>query len=187
MRFEWRLAPELQRQLMVFAAFVIVAAGGYWWMSAPSSTASVPMQRRVAAPTANYALVDVQGAVRRPGVFRLPADARVVDAVRAAGGLLPGHRAITNLARRVVDGEQLLIGETSSSAAEGAPSGGRIDVNSATAEQLDALPGIGPVLAQRIVDYRNAHGGFKNLRGLLDVPGIGDAKYADLASAISAT
>ena len=136
-------------------------------------------------------VVDVAGKVRRPGVYRLPAGARVDDAVRAAGGLLSGVRPGTvNLARKLVDGEQVLIGVTGSGAVPGAgPAGegaaagvstGPLDLNSATLAQLDTLPGVGPALAQHILDWRTQHGRFDSVDQLNGVSGIGDSKFADL-------
>jgi len=145
-------------------------------------------------------VVDVAGKVRHPGVYQLAAGARVSDAVTAAGGMLPGvDPASVNLARKVVDGEQVLIGvpPVPGAAAAGAdpaspPPGtaggaasGPIDLNTATAAQLDALPGVGPVLAQRIVDWRGQHGRFASVDQLKDVSGIGDAKFADLKPLVS--
>ncbi|MDH4159221.1 MAG: helix-hairpin-helix domain-containing protein [Actinomycetota bacterium] len=130
-------------------------------------------------------VVDVAGAVRRPGVIELPAGARVIDALDAAGGALP--RADTtplNLARVLLDGEQVLVLVRGRSAAvPGAGSAGTsttVNLNTATVEQLDTLPGIGPVLAQRILDWRTANGGFASVDQLLEVSGIGDATFADL-------
>lgn len=134
-------------------------------------------------------MVDVVGFVRHPGVVRLPAGARVVDAVLAAGGVLPQHQPVVNMARTVADGEQIVIGAattaTNESSGGQSPASARIDINASSAAQLDALPGIGPVLAERIVSYRSAHGPFAHARDLLDVPGIGDAKFAELAAAVS--
>ncbi|HEX8767696.1 MAG TPA: ComEA family DNA-binding protein [Jatrophihabitans sp.] len=137
-------------------------------------------------------VVDVAGRVRRPGVYRLPPGARVDDAVRAAGGFLSGVDPVTvNLARKLVDGEQVLIGVAGSGAAAGAgpapapgpaagAATGALDLNSATLEQLDALPGVGPVLAQHILDWRTQHGRFDSVDQLNGVSGIGDSKFADL-------
>lgn len=144
-------------------------------------------------------VVDVGGKVRRPGVRRLPAGARVADALRAAGGVRPGaDTSGLNRARLLTDGEQVLVGAPAAPAA-GAPSGpagagagagaggavgaapaAPIGLNTATLEQLDTLPGVGPVLAQHIVDYRTEHGGFRSVEELREVNGIGDRRFEDL-------
>lgn len=143
-------------------------------------------------------VVDVVGKVRRPGVYRLPAGARVDDAVRAAGGLLDGVDPVTvNRARKLVDGEQLLVGLAAvaaggsaapagpgGSAASGAP-GALVDLNAATLAQLDGLPGVGPALAQHILDWRTEHGRFDSIDQLRGVSGIGDSKYATLQSLVT--
>ena len=167
----------------------------------PSLAPGGSLKSRQAGPTGSAAVgagsvsallvVDVAGKVRRPGVYRLPAGARVDDAVRAAGGLLSGVRPGTvNLARKLVDGEQVLIGVAGSGAAtgagpaaEGAAPGaatGPLDLNSATLAQLDTLPGVGPALARHILDWRTQHGRFDSVDQLNGVSGIGDSKFADL-------
>ncbi len=129
-------------------------------------------------------VVDVAGKVRHPGLVTLPAGARVADALRAAGGTRPGIDLTgLNLARKLIDGEQIVVGVEG--AAPGTTSGAPgptnpIDLNTATVDQLDELPGVGPVLAQRIVDWRTAHNGFTAVAQLRQVTGIGDSKYADL-------
>lgn len=176
----------LARQLAVAALGVAACALVYWWMSAPVETTPVPRAQRTRAATSTSVMVDVIGAVRRPGVVRLPAGARVVDAVAAAGGLLPGRAPVVNMAREVVDGEQIVVGAAAMTAtATSGSAGGRVSINNGDVAALDSLPGIGAVIAQRIVDYRTQHGPFRTLRDLLDVPGIGDAKYADIADAIT--
>jgi competence protein ComEA len=153
--------------------------------------------------------VDVAGKVRHPGVYRLPAGARVQDAVMAAGGMAAGVDPVSvNLARKLTDGEQLVIGlvpapEPAISGAGGSAGGSSIggggsagsagsagvaapvDLNTATVEQLDALPGVGPVLAQRIVDWRTQHGRFDAVGQLSDVTGIGASKLADLTPLVT--
>lgn len=139
--------------------------------------------------SAGVVVVDVAGRVRRPGIVRLPAGARVVDALTSVGGALPGvDLTPLNLARRLVDGEQVLVGVTAMSAAApdggaagaSAGTGGPLDINAATVAQLEALPGVGPVLAQRIVDWRAEHGRFSTVDELREVSGIGARKFADL-------
>ena len=142
-------------------------------------------------------LVHVVGAVRSPGVVRLPAGARVVDAIEAAGGVREDAQTDQlNLARIVADGEQVrvpVVGEaveaapasetgTTPSAGAGAGGSGLINVNTASADELEKLPGIGPALAERIVSHRQAHGPFASLDDLTDVPGIGRAKLEALRS-----
>lgn len=133
-------------------------------------------------------VVDVAGKVRRPGLVRLPAGARVADALTAAGGVLPGTPTVAlNLARKVADGEQVLVGVDAPSAAVGGAAGaaaGPLDLNAATAEQLDALPGIGPVLADKIVSWRTEHGRFASVDQLREVGGIGESKYAALKAKV---
>ena len=133
-------------------------------------------------------VVDVEGKVRRPGLVRVPDGARVDDAIRAAGGLLPGvTSASLNLAQKVSDGQQVLVGldpPAAAGGAGGAAAGGLLDLNLATVEQLDGLPGIGPVLAQRIVDWRTEHHRFASVDQLREVSGIGESKYATLKSKV---
>ena len=144
----------------------------------------------VSAAPATEVVVAVGGKVRRPGLVRLPTGSRVDDAVRAAGGPLPGAEiGQLNLARRLVDGEQVLVGVPAQAAAGGpgpaAAPGGLLDLNTATASDFDALPGIGPVLAQRIVDWRTEHGRFASVDQLREVTGIGEAKYGDLEDKVT--
>jgi competence protein ComEA len=167
--------------------------------SAPGVAASGPSAS--ASASAELVVVDVAGKVRHPGLYRLPAGSRVDDAVRAAGGPLPRVRLDSlNLAAKLVDGQQIAVGVP---AAAGAPAGGAlpgdpggggaaggspagpVDLNSAGLEQLQTLPGVGPVLAQHIVDWRTAHGRFASVDQLDDVPGIGEVKFAALKALVS--
>lgn len=149
--------------------------------------------------------VHVLGAVAQPGLFEVAEDARVVDAVAAAGGLLPtADQAGVNLARLVSDGEQLYIpavgevvpGEVggtpggSVAGTGGAGSGGpgtiaTVNLNTATAADLDTLPRIGPAMAQRILDYREAEGRFASIEDLRNVTGIGEKTFAALKDLVS--
>jgi competence protein ComEA len=136
-------------------------------------------------------VVHVAGKVRTPGVVRLPAGSRVLDAVAAAGGANKGvDLSGLNLARPLVDGEQVLVGVPPPAGAEpAAPSGGTtagpVNLNTATTEQLEALPGIGPALAGRIVGWRTEHGRFTSVEELQEVSGIGPATMAELADLVT--
>jgi competence protein ComEA len=127
--------------------------------------------------------VHVAGLVSRPGLVELPEGSRVADAVAAAGGLLPGARAeAINLAAALSDGQQIVVPEADGdrpATSAGTPDG-KVHLNQATASELDSLPGVGPVIAERIVSYREENGPFETIEDLLDVPGIGEAKLADL-------
>lgn len=122
-------------------------------------------------------------------MHRLPAGSRVADALRMAGGVKAGQDiGGLNRARVLTDGEQVVVGGPAPPAAAGAPgagpggvpSAGPVSLNSATVEQLDTLPGVGPVLARHIVDYRTQHGGFRSVEELREVNGIGDRRFTDL-------
>ena len=159
--------------------------------AAESPAATPPVG--VAADSAATVVVSVVGSVARPGLVTLPEGARVADAVTAAGGLLPdADPASVNLAAVVSDGQQVAVGVPGAVAAGGtvggtdAPSGaGPVDLNAATAPDLDALPGIGPVLAQRIVEHRERNGPFRTVEQRDDVPGIGPTTYAELAELVT--
>lgn len=170
---------------------VTPGAPGGWPTSGPATAeAAATVAASGSATASSLVVVDVAGAVHRPGVFELPAGSRVIDALDAAGGPLP--RADTtplNLARLLADGEQVLVPRRGASPVGAAtpPVPGsstapaQLDLNTATFEQLDGLPGIGPVLAQRILDWRTANGGFASIDQLQEVSGIGEATFADLA------
>ena len=127
--------------------------------------------------------VDVQGAVERPGIVMLSPGARVIDAVAAAGGMTDAAAAgSVNLAREVVDGEQLVVPDVT--AHEKGADDGLVSINSATAEELQSLSGIGPALSGAIVAYREEHGPFTDIAQLEEVPGIGPAMMSRLESAV---
>jgi competence protein ComEA len=143
-------------------------------------------------PSAAEVVVAVAGKVRHPGLVRLPSGSRVADALEAAGGVSAGvDVAMLNPARKVIDGELIAVGVTpppgTGTAADAGtgPAGGSaavspINLNTATLADLDSLPGVGPVLAQRILDARAAQGGFRTVSDLRKVDGIGDARYEQL-------
>ncbi|MFF3345250.1 helix-hairpin-helix domain-containing protein [Streptomyces sp. NPDC002779] len=147
-------------------------------------------------------VVDVSGKVREPGIHRLPPGSRVDDALRAAGGVRPGaSTAGLNRARSLVDGEQVVVGVPApvqggapvpgaagavqgGAPVPGAASAAPVSLNTATAEQLDTLPGVGPVLAQHIIDHRTRNGGFRSVAELREVNGIGERRFADLRNLV---
>jgi competence protein ComEA len=168
---------------------------------APTSAVSGAVGR---PPGAGQPLVvSVAGKVRRPGLVQLPEGARVADAIAKAGGPVRGTDLTSlNLARRVADGEQILVGVAppagsaeagapggaagASGPAAGAPaSGGKVDLNRATAEQLDTLPGVGPVTAQRILDWRTRHGRFSSIDQLREIEGIGERRFSQLRDQVT--
>ncbi len=198
-----RVRQFVREHLVVVGIIVLsgVLWGGYSLMQARSVPVAAAAQPSVAisaasptpSPTATtQLLVHVLGEVRRPGVVKLTEGARVQDALAAAGGLTrrakPGE---LNLAAPVADGAQLIIGRTGSQVrgaggsggggTAGADATGKIDLNTATAEQLDALPGVGPVTAQKILAWRAAHGRFRSPAELQEIDGIGPKSYAEIA------
>jgi competence protein ComEA len=183
-----------RRRVLVAAVVLLVVLVSAGRVLLRPSRASVPPPVHVApvtAPTkAKRVFVDVVGAVRRPGLYRLPEGARVADAVRRAGGPTPkAQLELVNLAALIADGEQVVVPRRGSAVAaaggSGATPSGPVHLNSATVDQLDELPGVGPVTAQKIVDYRAAHGGFSSVDELDAVPGIGPARLADLRSLVA--
>jgi competence protein ComEA len=137
-------------------------------------------------------LVHVVGAVRQPGLYRLRDGARIADAVAQAGGATPkADLALVNLAAPLADGAQVVVpgrqpaATGSAVAAPGTAAGGPVHLNTATLEQLDTLPGVGPTTAQRILDYRQEHGAFASVDELDAVPGIGPARLEQLRELVA--
>ena len=190
-----RLPALSRRQLFGAAAAVAVLLvllvrhlGGGAGTAAPAVTPlRTPAPAKPAA--AKLLVIDVAGAVRRPGLYRLRSGSRIDDAIAAAGGATAKAQLdAVNLAAPVADGEQVVVpgrGAGGVAAAASPPAAGSspsapLDLNTATAEQLDGLPGVGPVTAQKILDYRQAHGPFHSVAELEGVPGIGAGRLAQL-------
>jgi competence protein ComEA len=187
----------LEFKTVIAIAVVLVIASGlafqHYWAGRPRAVRIPPPPVAAAAPLrpppasrpspAARVTVDIAGRVAHPGLRRLPKGARVADALAAAGGPLPGtDTTALNLARPLTDGEQILVGLRAAPGDPGAasPPAGPVSLTTATLGQLDALPGVGPVLAQHIIDFRTTHGAFTSLRQLRQIPGIGPRKYATL-------
>jgi competence protein ComEA len=156
------------------------------YSTAEPTGAPAPVAAGDAPSDGSSIVVDVGGDVRHPGLVTLPVGARVDDAIRAAGGpTRPAELARTNLAARVTDGELLVIGGKAGHGGAGGSSGGLVDLSSASLTKLETLPGVGPVTAQKIVDWRNAHGGFTSVEQLQQVSGIGPTRYAELSPLVA--
>lgn len=188
-----RLAALSRGELVGLVALLAVTLGGagLWYVRSlprPVEVATAPSGGTASAPASAspspevVVLVDVAGWVRRPGVYEFTEGARVIDAIDAAGGARSGALLeALNLAAPLTDGIQILVpregqeGVAPAPVTGGAVAGGLVNVNSAMATELEELPGIGEVIAQRIIDYRTENGPFATVDELLDVSGIGDA------------
>jgi competence protein ComEA len=176
------------RRRAVAAAIVLVALlllGAPRLLHRGASGTVVPPLRapRPARTAAARLVVDVAGAVRRPGLYRLGQGTRVADALAAAGGATArAEIELVNLAAPLADGKQVVVPARGAATAPGGASSpaAPLDLNTASLEQLDGLPGIGPTTAQKILDYRQAHGAFRSLADLDAVPGIGPSRLAQL-------
>ena len=200
--------PEVSRPQLVayaLAALLVVALGvrfmqgqardGAAGAPAPATARAAPSTAvRIEPRAAAVALVHVAGAVRSPGVYRLREGERIKDAVRRAGGPRSGAdlNAI-NLAAKVADGQQVVVPQcgaaVSAVVGAGAPGSGGpaappVSLNSATAEQLDTLDGVGPATAAKILDWRRQHGGFRSIDDLGEIPGIGPKRLAALRAKV---
>lgn len=188
-------SPRALRALAVLLGALLLVVAYWWWQGRTRPIVTLPdpsiTPSASASPKAmGEVTVHVRGRVMRPGVITLPAGSRVVDAIEAVGGVRAGSSTgDLNLARVLVDGEQVAVGvrraadgASTSTAQPGADTGapGLVDINVATATELESLPGIGPVLAGRIVQWRVDNGPFTDVEILGEVSGIGDALMAQL-------
>jgi competence protein ComEA len=175
-----------------------------WWRAAPASdaTALLPAPAPLSTVLANEPRtsmrpelgVDVIGAIQRPDLYYLPEGARVADAIKAAGGFAPdADREAVNLAARLRDEQQVRVprvGDSQVVARDVEPTGdarigGQLDLNLADAAALEALPGVGPTIASRIIDYRKAHGPFRSVDQLDEISGIGAETLAELRNLVT--
>ena len=197
------MPPLDRRTLLLGLAAILLLAAAVTFVRDRGGDARPPVPVPVAAAAADGAggvapasedplVVYVTGAVRKPGVYQLPDGKRIIDAIEKAGGVTPKADAVTvNLAALLIDGEQILVPEAFSPGAGAAPTGagpaasGLVHLNSADVTALDALPGVGPATAQRIVDWRDQNGGFRSVDDLEQVPGIGPAKLDALRDLVA--
>lgn len=183
--------PDISRRRALAYVLALLAvlflAGRVAFRDESPAPAAAPLNLRAEPPPARKVVVHVVGQVYKPGLYSLPEGSRVDDAIKRAGGPKPkAALALVNLAAPVADGQQVVLPSNREAAqALGGDSvaggaGGRVHLNSATLDQLDELPGIGPVTAQKILDYRSEHGAFGTVEELDAVPGIGPATLDEL-------
>jgi competence protein ComEA len=183
--------PQISRaRALAYVVAVLVAlvvAGRLAFRERDTGEAQAPVVAMRAEPVpVRKLLVHVVGAVREPGLYQLDDGSRVDDAIAAAGGPKPKAALdLINLAAPVADGQQVIVPVrsregTAAGAAPGGSQTGPVHLNTATLEELDTLPGVGPVTAQKILDYRNEHGAFSSVDELDAVPGIGPTRLAEL-------
>lgn len=184
--------PVTRRKLFIAAGAGVVAVAliGSLWSSSTSGSGEIVVSgtpdTEISVATASTLFVQVVGAVSTPGVYELPVDSRVMDAVALAGGLTPrADPASVNLARIVQDGEQIVVGTAGGQDKQRASTPAKVNINTATIEDFDELPRIGETLAERIVAYRDENGPFSSIDGLLDVPGIGELTLTGMRDKIT--
>ena len=171
-------------------ALASVVAGVWWGRGLAAPPAPAEPMAAATPPTSSPSgdvVVHVSGWVNQPGLVTVPDGSRIGDVLAEAGGVRPGATLDSvNLAQPVADGQQVVVPgpDAPASGIESAVGDGLVHLNTATAADLEALPGVGPVLAERIIAHREARGGFAQVEDLLEVPGIGEAKLADLRDVV---
>ena len=185
--FDLHYSNKQKRSLLIIACVLILLS--IFIVTRGNAQLSAPIDLIPITIVEPEILVDVTGAVNKPGVYTLTGKSRVIDAIKAAGDSAPGADLSTiNLARVLSDGEQIYVDSTvvntSGIRVSKAVHTGPININRATVKQLDALDGVGPVIAQRIVDYRKINGPFLTIDDLQKVSGIGAAKFAQIKSKV---
>ena len=185
--FELNINPEQKRGLTILFALTI-GLGGFYFLNSRPQAEPVVIQEIAPAITESATarlIINVAGKVKNPGVYQLPQGSRVVDAIEAAGKQLKGvDISDINLARILVDGEQILVGGSRVASGKAVPkkitADNPLDINRASIAQLDTLPGIGPVTAQRIIDYRTKVGRINTVDELKKISGLGGAKFEEI-------
>ncbi|CAB4896635.1 unannotated protein [freshwater metagenome] len=183
--------PEQKRGLIIVFALTIGLAGFFFLNSRPTAEpvliqdTNIDQTQNDLIDIPTKLIVNVAGRVKNPGVYQLPQGSRVVDAIEAAGMQLKGvDISDINLARLLVDGEQVLVGGSKLTSKKSTPkkitSDNPLDINRATITQLDTLPGIGPVTAQRIIDYRTKVGRISSIDELKKISGLGGSKFEEI-------
>lgn len=174
--------------VVVVVALMLAVGAGMWFGSRSTTSAVLGATGGVSYTTVpTVIVVHVSGAVNRPGLVTVPSSARVADVIAGAGGAATGaDLGGLNLASSVRDGDQVVVPPVGAERPPGSATDRGIDLNRATAAELENLPGVGPVLAGRIVAYRDLHGPFAAVEDLMDVGGIGEAKLAALRDSIAA-
>jgi competence protein ComEA len=189
--------PRRHTAILLVALLIVLALVGkrlaaHGTAEAPAQPASLSVDSGTAtgAPAAARIVVDIVGAVRHAGLYRLPEGARVADAVSRAGGpTAKADIALVNLAAPLADGQQVVVPRRvavgGGAAGATSASGAKVSLAGATVDDLDALPGIGPVTAQKIVDWRQAHGPFRSVDDLDAIPGIGPGRITQLRDLVT--
>ncbi len=196
--YTFSTSSSTRRTLVKFMLAAISTTGLFLWLNRPQIqvapkiiSSGTPIAAAPIAVTPTNIVIDVEGKVRFPGLRTLPSDARVADAIAAAGGTLPGvPKGTVNLAARLSDGQLLIVGQVAGAGVASGDQGNssqtnQISLNSATESDFESLPGVGPVLANRILTWRTQHGSFSSIEDLQNVPGIGPKVFANLSSYVT--
>lgn len=190
---DFNIEKEQKRGLVIIFALTVGISGFYFFNSRPSMQPALVqdlnsgiVQEKVLETPVDL-IINVAGKVNNPGVYQLPQGSRVIDAIKAAGNQRKGvDISDINLARLLVDGEQILVGSakpsTGKTSVKKITTDNPLDINRATIAQLDTLPGIGPITAQRIIDYRIKVGRINSVDELKKISGLGGAKFEEIKS-----
>ncbi len=195
------MVGQRNKLLFIVMLAVLIVAGSFYsfWQKgsvsdSTSSSEAIAKNPSISEEKSSEIFVYISGAVHKPGVFKAPSNARVFDIVAMAGGLtVEADVAKTNLAQSVKDGmhihvvdKPLISNDNTMTAGSGkAKIGNKVNINHANKSELDTLPGVGPALAERIIEYRQTNGSFRDIDELKSIPGIGSSKYEKIKEKIS--